>query len=298
MWKNRLTLFIVLVLIVVGLSACYKDAGENVQPTSNQVNLTDIAPPTPTQPVLPTPTPTQPVPSTPTRTAIPSLVPTTTPAGNDPVSAPDTNTGEPTQADNQLEPTSAPQIAPSFTPAIVASPTPVGPVIETPGLGDIQPSSTPLPTLDPNNMPTPTSIPIEDNPCIHVIQPNDTLYSIAQTNDVLLADLVAINIDPLWAGQDTPLQIGWELDIPGCSFGEPTPEPTSITDDTGDDIQPTAPSAPGEPIIHVVASGETIYSIGRLYGVDPNAIIALNGLANPDFLQLGQQLTIPAAPAQ
>lgn len=305
MWRNRLTLIIVLLLVTIGLSACYKDAGDNMQPTSNQVNLTDIAPVTPTQVVLPTPTP---LPVTPTRTAIPSLVPTTTPANGDSVSAPSGDTIDPTQAvstdlppanqaDN-LQPaaTNTPmQIAPSFTPAIAESPTPAGPVIETPGLSDIQASNTPPPTLDPDNLPTPTPIPVEDNPCIHVVQPSDTLYSIAQNNGVLLADLVAGNTDILWAGQDTMLQIGWELHIPGCSFGEPTPEPTTMADETGDDTQPTATPAPGEQIIHVVASGETIFSIGRLYGVDPYAIIEINGLVNPDVLQPGQELIIPAA---
>ncbi len=291
MWRNRLLLISVLVLVVVGLSACYKDAGENVQPTSNQVNLTDIAPPTPTQPMMPTPT-SQPV--TPTRTSIPTLVPTTTPANGDPASV---DMAEPSpDAQVNIGPTSstAPLLAPSFTPAIVESPTPAGPVIQTPGLSDIRPSNTPLPTPDPNNMPTPTAIPVEENPCIHIIQPNDTLYSIAQNNGVLLADLVAENADILWGGQNTPLQIGWQLGIPECSFGEPTPMPTTeggaAVDSTGD-VQPTAA---GGQIVHVVGSGETIFSIGRLYGVDPYAIIQLNGLTNPDFLQLGQQLIIPA----
>jgi LysM repeat protein len=276
------------VALVVGLSACYKDAGDNVQPTSNQVNLTDIAPPTPTQPVLPTPTPQA---LTPTRTSIPTLVPTTTPADSGSVGAPAVEpTDTPLAAQPPANPTQTSQFAPSFTPAIVESPTPQGPVIETPGLSDIQPSNTPPPTLDPNNMPTPTPIPVEENPCIHVVQPNDTLYSIAQSNEVLLADLVAANADLLWAGQNTTLQIGWQLDIPGCASGEPTLAPTTEGEMAGD----TTPPAPGEQIIHVVQSGDTVFSIGRQYGVDPYLIIDANNLANPDVLQPGQQLVIPA----
>jgi murein DD-endopeptidase MepM/ murein hydrolase activator NlpD len=44
-----------------------------------------------------------------------------------------------------------------------------------------------------------------------------------------------------------------------------------------------------------VSSGETVYSIGRTYGVRPNDIIAANGLAHPGNIQAGQRLTIPGA---
>lgn len=45
-------------------------------------------------------------------------------------------------------------------------------------------------------------------------------------------------------------------------------------------------------IIHVVRSGESLYSISRLYNVSPNKIAADNELANPDVLVVGQTLVI------
>jgi LysM repeat protein len=45
--------------------------------------------------------------------------------------------------------------------------------------------------------------------------------------------------------------------------------------------------------IHVVRPGETLYSIGRIYGVNPYDIAALNGLANPNYIYVGQRLRIP-----
>ena len=45
--------------------------------------------------------------------------------------------------------------------------------------------------------------------------------------------------------------------------------------------------------IHVVRPGETLYSIGRLHGVNPYDIAALNGLANPNYIYVGQRLRIP-----
>ena len=46
-------------------------------------------------------------------------------------------------------------------------------------------------------------------------------------------------------------------------------------------------------LTHTVRQGETLSSIGRLYGVSANAIAAANGLANPNYIRVGQVLTIP-----
>ena len=49
-------------------------------------------------------------------------------------------------------------------------------------------------------------------------------------------------------------------------------------------------------IIHVVKSGESVYSIASQYGVAPGEIIAENGLSSPNQLSVGQALVItPAA---
>jgi lipoprotein NlpD len=49
--------------------------------------------------------------------------------------------------------------------------------------------------------------------------------------------------------------------------------------------------------VHVLAKGETIYSISRIYGVGPDAIIAANKIADPKKVYLGQKLVIPGVPA-
>lgn len=53
-----------------------------------------------------------------------------------------------------------------------------------------------------------------------------------------------------------------------------------------------APPAYG-PIYHCVRHGETLSSIGRLYGVNPYAIARANGLPNPNRIYAGQVLLIP-----
>lgn len=44
---------------------------------------------------------------------------------------------------------------------------------------------------------------------------------------------------------------------------------------------------------HVVRYGETLFSIGRRYGVNPWSIARANGLWNPNYIRAGQTLYIP-----
>ena len=55
-----------------------------------------------------------------------------------------------------------------------------------------------------------------------------------------------------------------------------------------------ASAATGLPAWHTVVRGETLFSIGRLYGVSPWAIATANRLVNPNRIYVGQALYIPA----
>ena len=48
--------------------------------------------------------------------------------------------------------------------------------------------------------------------------------------------------------------------------------------------------------VHTVRAGETLYCIGRAYGVQPWAIAAQNGIGQTSTLYVGQSLAIPGAP--
>jgi LysM repeat protein len=48
---------------------------------------------------------------------------------------------------------------------------------------------------------------------------------------------------------------------------------------------------------HVVARGETIYSISRQFGVTADALMRANGISDPSALQVGRRLNIPSASA-
>ena len=285
---SRVMLAGVLALVALAFTACYKDAGENMPPTSRQVTIGDITPTTPAPPVdALTATPGDALDATPTR----GLVPTTTPSDSVQSGLPATATPRDGDlAEMMPTPTDLPMFQPSFTP-LGAAGTPTEEAtrttITTPIMSDIRPSSTPSPTIDPSMMPTPTDIPIELNPCIHVVNFGDTLYSISRDNEITLEALVAANPSLLGGNPNTTLRIGWQLRLPGC------------TDDEAGVLVESAPtgtpgSAPSGPVVHIVQAGEGIYSIARQYGVSYEAIVAANNLANPNLIYPGQELIIPA----
>ena len=79
-----------------------------------------------------------------------------------------------------------------------------------------------------------------------------------------------------------------------------TPTPTSISAPHLTATPPLLPPADTAtptvsptPIVHVIQSGDTLLGIALDYGVNVDALQALNGIANPQSLQVGQELTIP-----
>jgi murein DD-endopeptidase MepM/ murein hydrolase activator NlpD len=53
------------------------------------------------------------------------------------------------------------------------------------------------------------------------------------------------------------------------------------------------PSQEGQ-TVHVVQAGETLHIIGQQHGVTVEAIVAANGISDPDRIEVGQRLAIPA----
>jgi LysM repeat protein len=63
-------------------------------------------------------------------------------------------------------------------------------------------------------------------------------------------------------------------------------------------VQPAlaAPDRATVPTWHTVSRGDTLFSIGRTYNVNPWSIASANSLPNPNRIYVGQQLYIPAGP--
>lgn len=170
-------------------------------------------------------------------------------------------------------------VAPTLTPAAaetvvrVGSPTPVtGAAAGTPSTP--QDTPTPVPPVVPTRLATATPVPpvaptqqpsTPTQGVTYVVKANDTLFSIAvQYGTTVEAIRQANNLtsDLIYVGQ--------QLVIPTTSGGP----------------------APGTATVHIVQSGETLFSIALRYGVTVEALKAANGLGS-DIIYVGQRLVVP-----
>lgn len=107
---------------------------------------------------------------------------------------------------------------------------------------------------------------------VHVVQPGETLYSIARAYGVSVYDVASANnvVNPnlIYAGQS--------LVIPG-GYGY-TPYPYHAYDGAS---------------VYVVQPGDTMYSIAARYGTTVWALAQANNLSNPNWIFAGQKLVIP-----
>jgi membrane-bound lytic murein transglycosylase D len=114
----------------------------------------------------------------------------------------------------------------------------------------------------------------------HVVKTGDTLWSMSRNYGI------AVNIieqhNPGLSGRY--LKIGETIIVP--AFGN-APSPQNTPQNTA----VTAP--PNYTDTHIVQKGETFWSLGRKYGVDPQALAEANGLKLTDILREGRTIRVP-----
>ena len=201
------------------------------------------------------------------------IPPTATDVGA--VPAPDLAT--PTQETQFVTPSSplGPVTQEAIIPLGSVSATPSGLITPT-ALGE--PSTEATPAAGNSTTSTDSSAP----GCTYTVQSGDTLFRIAVRNNTTVADIR--NANPGLNGDI--IQPGQELTIPDC--GVEQPNVTAPTEPT------TAPEVPAGGTTYAVRSGDTLYTIAQRYGVTVQAIVDANKLSNPNRLDVGQQLIIPA----
>ncbi len=117
------------------------------------------------------------------------------------------------------------------------------------------------------------------------VQQGMTLYSISRANGLTVAQLAAANgIAPPYT-----VSTGRVLRIPGVAQAM-APKPSLIPQEEYASDEPVKKASSGR---HIVAGGETLFSLGRKYGVSPYAIADLNGLSHDHALIVGQSLRVP-----
>jgi len=172
-------------------------------------------------------------------------------------------------------PTAGPTVASTTSAAIVsASPTTVSTAAETATPGLKVPSPTPESEVP---LPTPTGTSTRPSgTTIYIVQPNDTLYSIAKRYNVTVDELKRLNN----IADAESLVVGQELII--YSGEEPSLTPT--------------PSPGGGETVHIVQKGENLFRIALKYGTTVQAIANRNNIVNPARIWTGQKLIIPLGP--
>jgi len=154
----------------------------------------------------------------------------------------------------------------AVTPAMASPTAPEGSGTPAPTLPPSAETPTPPPAQPPEQVPTQATAPPPGEGVEHVVRWGETVYVIASNYGVSVQEIVAANnlTDP------DLIRAGDVLIIPGG----------------------TAPAAQ-QPGVHIVRRGESLNTIARMYGTTVNAIAMANGIVNPNFIYVGQRLTIP-----
>ncbi|HSM58618.1 MAG TPA: LysM domain-containing protein [Candidatus Sulfomarinibacteraceae bacterium] len=109
----------------------------------------------------------------------------------------------------------------------------------------------------------------------YTVQPGDTLSAIARQYNTTVQELVARNN----IANPNIIHVGQVLTIPGEGSGG---------DDGGS--QPPPPSGQST---YTVQAGDTLSSIARRFGTTYQELAALNNIANPNVIHVGQVLQLP-----
>ena len=117
--------------------------------------------------------------------------------------------------------------------------------------------------------PATTDEPPTDAGVTHIVRAGETLSSIALDYEVSVADLVQAND----LRDEDALALGQELFVLG------------VVAKTQDGLR-----------VHVVRAGETLHVLAERYGVETEALKALNDLPDSDRIDVGQELLIPPPP--
>ncbi|MCL5256842.1 MAG: LysM peptidoglycan-binding domain-containing protein [Chloroflexi bacterium] len=165
---------------------------------------------------------------------------------------------------------------------------PLGRELTIPIQGQSQPTASPTPEAQPTPSPTAQQ---QQTTKTYVVQPGDTIWSIAADNGVSVDALLAANS----MSEDDILALGRELTIPTEVEAQPSVSPTQPASPTPT-AQPSPTPAPqgGHDIkTYVVQPGDTLSGIAAANGVSVETILWANNLTEDAMLRVGQELIVP-----
>jgi LysM repeat protein len=125
----------------------------------------------------------------------------------------------------------------------------------------------------------------------HVVQPGETLWSIAAANNLTTRTVAVFNGLP----EDAIVVVGETVDVPTVDEGAAALAAAGIT--------PGSPSTGGvgtsstSGVGHTVVAGESLWSVASANGITVESLAAANGLSADAYLIEGQTISVPAATA-
>lgn len=116
-------------------------------------------------------------------------------------------------------------------------------------------------------------VPLQTTPATYVVQPGDTVSSIANVFGLRTVDVL------MWNG------LSWRSVIyPGQTL--------ALTGTAAPAAAPAAASAPVATASHVVVAGDTVFGIAQKYGLTVDAVLAANGLTRASVIYPGQSIAL------
>ncbi|MEO8610582.1 MAG: LysM peptidoglycan-binding domain-containing protein, partial [Chloroflexota bacterium] len=128
-------------------------------------------------------------------------------------------------------------------------------------------------------------------PQSHVVQPGETLRSIADLYGLTVENLAAWNniADP------NSIFVGQVLNLSALPME--TPSAVQAATPTSVSIAQSLPASTGASIVYTVQAGETLFRIATSYGLTVNDLVQANNITDPTLIYAGQQLIIPGVQA-
>ncbi len=291
-FRNRFALCIV--PVALALTGCFQQAGTALQEPITDTNQAVVVPattiPLPTDDNRNTGIEGQTL-NTPTLNTVPDNA--STDNGNPPVAltiisatipplATETLFSPPTDVNGQsVDTQGTPSDGQFITPSGPLGPITQVPIFSATGTGES--------VATPSGMVTPTAFAPIDAPgsCTHTVASGDTLYRIAVKYEITVSQLKQANPQVT----SDIIQPGDVLKIPNCDASGNTG--SNVTQPTAEPASP-ATALPSGSQTYVVKRGDTLYTIGLKFGVTADAIQKANNISNPNRINPGQELIIPA----
>lgn len=181
---------------------------------------------------------------------------------------------------------------PPVAPGVVQQPS--QPATTMPDIPPMPPMVEPTPVPPAEVLPPVTArIDVPETPAvdnIYVVQSGDSISKIAVRHGVKAADIIDLNgiKDP------NKIIVGQKLLLP--AYATPS-QSKPVPAKAGAAAPAKAEKTADGQTVHVVKNGDALSKIAKAYGVKQSAIIEANGIKDPNKINIGTKLVIPAAGA-